>query len=165
MTATIVANASIGQCIPTTAALIGQLTAELEGKLAGFLSIQSALTFSPPALDAQLQGAATLVAQIQAQIAAGLTVAPPGVSLSIAATAAAVAELTASLAALFALTVTLGTAGVSVISYDGEAQRYGSEMQAQVNNVAPAGNAVQAITFMATEPAVFAALGTVMLTG
>lgn len=165
MTAQIVGHVSVGQVVPTMAALIAQMTAELTGKLAGFLSIQAALTISPPALGAQLSGALSLVSQIQGQLAAGLTVAPPGVNLSIAATASAVAELNASLAALLALTVSLGTAGVYVITDTGPAGSFGSDMQAQVSTIAPAGNVVQAVTFLATEPAVFAALGKVLLTG
>lgn len=165
MTAELVANVSVGQCVPTMAALIAQMTAELTGKLQGFLSIQAALTISPPALGAQLDGALSLVAQIQGQLAAGLTVAPPGVNLSIAATAAAVAELSASLAALLALTVTLGTAGVSVIVHEGAASTHGPEMQAVVDDIAPPGNNVHSVTFLATAPEVWEALGVALLTG
>jgi hypothetical protein len=160
-----VARVTVGQCSPALASLVTSAIAELSGKLAGFLNIQAALTISPPSLSAQLDGALGAVATIQAQISAGLTVSPPGVNLSIAAVAGAVAELNAQLAILIALQEAMSTAGVTVIVENGEAQNFGREMQVEVSRVAPAGNAVQAITFLATEPAVFAALGAVLFTG
>ncbi len=165
MTATLVGQVSIGQVVPTTAALLAQLTSEISGKLQGLLSVQAALSVQLPSLTAQFDGLIQTAAQFQAQIAAGLTVSPPGVSLNIAATASLIAELSAQLAAVVALTVTLGTAGVYVITETGDEASYGSEMQAVVSSIAPPGNQVQAVTFLCTEPAVFAALGAVLLTG
>lgn len=165
MNAEIIANASVGQCVPTTAALVAQLTAELTGKLKGFLNISAALSIKPPALAAQVDGALQLVAQLEGMVSAGLTVAPPGVTLNIAATAGLIADLNASLALLLALTVTMGTVGVSVIVDNGPAQTFGADMQAVVSTIAPAGNVVHSVTFLATDPAVFEALGKVLLTG
>lgn len=165
MPAELVTQASVGACVPTTAALVAQLTAQLEGKLKGFLNISAALSIKPPELDAQLKGALNLVGQIQGMISAGFTVSPPGVTLNIAAVAGLIAELNASLAVLLALTVTLGTAGVYVIAHNGEEQTFGPEMQAVIDGIAPRGNNVHAVTFLATDPAVFEALGKVLLTG
>lgn len=165
MSAEIVTQASIGACVPTTAALVAQLTAELTGKLKGFLSVSAALAIKPPVLDAQVKGALSLVAQLEALVSAGFTVAPPGVTLNIAATAGLIAELNAALAALLALTLTLGTAGVYVIVHNGEEQTFGPQMQPLIDGIAPRGNNVHAVTFLATDPAVFEAMGKVLLTG
>ena len=165
MPAELIAQASVGQCVPTTAALVAQLTAELNAKLTGYLNITAALSITLPSISAQLEGTLALVAQLEAQISAGLSVSPPGVGLSIAAVAGIVAELNASLAALLALTVTLGTAGVAVIVHEGDAGTHGSEVQAIVDDVAPPGNNVHSVTFLATAPAVWEALGAVLLTG
>lgn len=165
MSAEIVGQVSVGACVPTTAALVAQLMAELQGKLQGFLNISAALSIQPPALAAQVEGAIKIVAQLEAMVSAGLTVAPPGVALNITAVAGLVAELNGRLAALLALSLALGTAGVYVMTYSGDAKTYGSQMQTLVSSIAPPGNAVQAVTFLATEPAVFAALAKVLLTG
>jgi hypothetical protein len=165
VTAELVAQVSIGQIVPTTASLLAQSLAELNSQLAGFLNIQAALTIQPPALDAQLQGCLQTAATIQAQIAAGITVSPPGVGLSVAANAAAMAELTAQITALLALQVTLGTAGVYVITHNGPSESHGPEVQQIVNDIAPHGNVVYSVTYLATAPEVFAALGEVLLTG
>lgn len=165
MPAAIIANASVGACVPTTAALVAQLSSELTGKLKGFLNISAALAIKPPALAAQVDGAIKLVAQLEAMVSAGFTASPPGVTLNIAAVAGVVAELNASLAVLLALTVAMGTAGVSVIVDEGPAESFGSDMQTQVSSIAPAGNLVHSVTFLATDPAVFEAMGKVLLTG
>jgi hypothetical protein len=75
------------------------------------------------------------------------------------------AELTAQIAVLLALQVTLGTAGVYVIVHEGDAASHGSEVQAIVSGIAPAGNNVHSVTLLCTAPAVFGALGAVILTG
>ncbi len=165
MAAEIVGQVTVGQCVPTLSGLVAQLTAELTGKLTGYLNISAALTLTPPAIAAQLEGTLALVAQLEAQLSAGLSVSPPGVGLSVAAVAGIMAELNASLALLLALTEAMAVAGISVISYTGTAGQYGSAMQGRVSDIAPPDNAVQAITFLATEPAAFAALGAVLLTG
>lgn len=163
MPAKIVANVSVGACVPAFVGTVAQLTAELKGKLQGLLSISAALAIKPPALAAQVQGAITLVGQLEAMVSAGLDVAPPGVTLNIAATASLIAGLTAQLAALLA--IPLGTAGIAVIAYDGDAQKFGADMQAKINTFAPPGNNVQAVTYLCTEPAAFEALAKVLLTG
>lgn len=165
MTAELVGGVSIGACVPTTAALVAGLTAELQGKLTGLLSVSAALSIQPPALAAQVDGALKLVAQLEAMVSAGLTVSPPGVTLNIAAVASLIGELNASLAALLALTVTLGTAGVYVLVHNGAEETFGPQMQPLVSSIAPPGNNVYAVTFLATDPAVFEALGKVLLTG
>jgi len=163
MAAEIVGRVSIGQCVPTTASLVASATAELQGKLAGALKISAALGLSPPSLVAQLSGALEAVGKLQAAVSAGFT--PPGATLSVAANAQLIAELSAQIGALLALTVTLGTAGVYVIADEGAAGSFGADMQAIVSSIAPPGNIVHSVTFLATDPAVFEALGKVLLTG
>ncbi len=165
MTAELVGQVSVGACVPTTVALITQLSVELQGKLQGFLNVSAALSIQPPALAAQVDGALQLVSQLQGMVSAGLTVAPPGVTLNVTAVAGLIADLNTRLAALLALTVTLGTAGVHVITHEGPARSHGSEVQSVINGIAPPGNNVHSVTFLATAPEVYEALGAVLLTG
>lgn len=165
MSVTTLGKVTVGQCAPAMASLVAKAITDLGGKLTGLLNIQAALTVKPPSLSAQLDGVLATAATLQAQISAGLTVSPPGVSLSLAAVASVIAELNAQLAILIALQEAMLTAGVSVLAADVSAQNFGSEMQVEVSKIAPSGNAVQAVTFLATEPAVFEALGKVLLTG
>jgi hypothetical protein len=162
-TATIVGQLSVGQCAPSTADLVAKATLEIQGKLTGALKISGALSLSPPSLSAQLAGAIEGVAKLQAAFSAGIT--PPGATLTIAANLQLIASLGAQLAALLALSEAMAVAGIAVISYTGDGGQYGSKMQEKVASFAPPGNALQAVTFLATEPAAFAALGTVLLTG
>jgi hypothetical protein len=165
MTAQLVGNVSVGQYVPTALSLNAQLLAELQGKLAAALNIQAALTIQLPGLSAQLEGALAVAASLQAMLSAGLTVTLPGVSLSIEANLAVIAELTAQISALLALQIALGTAGVYVITHEGPSETHGPEVQAIVSDIAPAGNVVYSVTMLATVPAVYAALGAVILTG
>lgn len=163
MAAKIVGQVSIGQVVPTTAALIADATADIQAKLAGALKLSLALSLSPPSISAQITGALETVVKLEAALSAGITL--PGASLSVAANVALLAELSAKLAALLALSVTLGTAGVYVITDEGDAEKFGSDMQKRVSEIAPAGNKVHAVTFLATDPATYEALGKVLLTG
>lgn len=165
MAAELVAQVSVGQCVPTAAALNLQMLAELQGKLTAALNIQAALTIQFPSISLQLEGALEAVASLQAMISAGLTVAPPGVSLSVEANLAVIAELTAQIAVLLTLQVALGTAGVYVIKHEGPSESHGAQVQAIVDGIAPPGNNVHSITMLCTAPAVFEALGAVILTG
>jgi hypothetical protein len=142
-----------------------QLLAELQGKLQAALNIQAALSIQLPSLSAQLEGALEVATRLQAMLSAGLTVSPPGVTLSIEAQLAVIAELTAKIAALLAIQVALGTAGIYLIKHEGPSETHGSEVQAIVDGIAPAGNTVHSVTMLATAPAVFEALGAVLLTG
>lgn len=165
MTAELVGSVSVGQCVPTTATLVASATTDLTSKITGLLNVQAALTIQPPSLTAQLDGILNAAASLQAAITAGVTVAPPGVALNVTAVASALAELQASLAALASLSIALGTAGVYCITHEGESQTHGSEVQAIVNGIAPPGNSVYSVTFLATAPEVYAAMGAALLTG
>lgn len=165
MAAEIIGQVSIGQCIPTTASLVAKALVDVNAKIAGILSLQASLTISPPSLDLQLTAALDLVAALQAQIALGIKLKLPAIQVDLTVALSLLADLNASLAVLLALSVTLGTAGVFVIKDEGDSQRFGSDMQTVVSGIAPPGNVVHSITLLATDPAVFEALGKVLLTG
>jgi len=165
VTAELVGQVSVGQCVPTTASLVATSVAELSAKIAGALALQAQITLTPPTLATQITSVAALLASLEAQLAISISLGLPEVSVDLTVMLAVLAELQASLAALAALTVTLGTAGVYVIVHNGDAATHGSEVQAIVDGIAPPGNNVHSVTYLATAPAVFEALGAVLLTG
>jgi hypothetical protein len=165
VTAAIVGQVSIGQCVPTTASLVASTTADLIAKITGMLQAQIQVGLQPPTFAAQLTVVETLLAALQAQLALSISIGLPVPVVDLTVMAAAIADLQAQLSALAAFTLVLGTAGVYVITQNGDARRFGSDMQTEISKIAPSGNTVQAVTFLATEPAVFAALSKVLLTG
>lgn len=165
MTAALVGNVSIGQCIPTSAALIFEALAKVEADLSGALALQADISITPPTLAVSLTAALDLVVQLRAQIALGISLGLPEITVDLSAMLAVIADLNAQVALLLALSITLGTAGVYVFTHNGAEQTYGAEMQAQISAIAPPGNNVHSVTFLATDPAVFEALGKVLLTG
>lgn len=165
MTAAIVGQVSIGQCVPTTASLVASATTDLTAKIAGIVQLQAQIAISPPTIATQISALTSAIAQLEAALALSISLGLPEVSVDLTVMTGVLAELTASLAALAALTITLGTAGVYVLTHEGDAPTFGPEMQQQINGIAPPGNNVHAVTFLATDPAVFEALGKVLLTG
>jgi hypothetical protein len=165
MTAQIAGQITVGQCSPNFASLVAQAMAELNAKLAGALQLQASITITPPTMAASLQTAVALVAALEAQIALSISLGLPEVSVDLTVMLSVVAEINASLAVLIGLSELMAVAGVAVITHTGTAGSHGSEVQACVNSIAPPDNAVQSVTFLATEPAVFAALGAVLFTG
>ena len=167
MTAQLVANASVGQCVPTTASLVATGATELAAKLAGVTEATLRMSVTPPSLAAQVTAFSNIIASLEAQIALAATLGGslPSIQVDVTAMLAVIADLQASLSALLALQVTLGTAGVYVITHEGASETHGSEMQEIVSDIAPAGNNVHSVTLLCTSPAVFEALGAVILTG
>lgn len=165
MTAALVGNVSIGQVVPTTASLIAAAVADLTARLAGIAQISATISITPPTLALTLVALAEATLAIEAQIAVTAALGLPEVSIDLTAMLAIAADLNAQLALLIGLSLTLGTAGIFAFTHNGDATTYGAEMQAQVSAVAPAGNNVHSVTFLATDPAVFEALGKLLLTG
>ncbi len=165
MPAQIAGQLTVGQCSPNFASLVAQALAELNAKLAGALALQASITVTPPTMAASLQAAVALVAALEAQIALSISLGLPEVSVDLTVMLSVVAELNASIAVLIGLAQVMAVAGVAAVTYTGQAQNYGREMQVEISKIAPTGNAVQAVTFLATEPAVFAALGAILFTG
>jgi hypothetical protein len=161
MTASIVGRVSIGQVVPTTATLITSALADAQARLTGAIAAQAHIGITPPSIVTSIAAAAELLAQLTASAALGV----PGVEVDFTAMVAVIAQLQLQVSALIALNSVLGTAGIYVITHTGEVRAHGSEMQAKVSEIAPPTNAVQSVTFLATEPAVFAALSKVLLTG
>lgn len=139
--------------------------ADIAAELTGIAEIQAGVSVSPPTLSGQIEAAAQLVAALEAQLALSLSLGLPTVTVDLTVMLAAQAQLQAQLAVLLELLDAMATAGVAVIVQSGDADNWGPEMQERVSQIAPSGNAVQSVTFLATEPAVFAALGKVLLTG
>jgi len=165
MTAELVGQVSIGQVVPTTASLVATAATDIGAKLAGALETQVAVTLTPPSLTGSITAATNLLASLEAQLAMQIALGLPEVSVDFTVMLSVIAELQASLSALLALQVTLGTAGVYVLTHSGAAGTHGSEVQAIVDGIAPAGNVVQSVTYLATAPEVFVAMGAVLLTG
>lgn len=124
---------SVGQIVPLAltakANLDGALSVtlpEIQAKLDGALLAKVRLTASPPSLAASLSTAQSLVANLQAAIAAGL----PNASLSITGLLAIIAELEATLGSMQARAafsasfgVALGGAGVHLYRFEGAANQ------------------------------------------
>jgi hypothetical protein len=114
---------------------------------------------SPPTLAAKIEAAAALLASLQASV--GL----PEVNVSVAVMADVIFSLQAQLSVLLALQNAMLTAGVYVFTHHGLTPTYGPEMQTKIAAIAPGQNMLHSVTFLATDPAVFEALGKVLLTG
>jgi len=76
MTATLVGQVSIGQCVPTTASLVGASLTQLQAQLVGAIAAQAHIAITPPTLATSLTAALALVESLKASIALGL----PGVN-------------------------------------------------------------------------------------
>jgi len=163
--AEIVGQLSVGQCVPAFNSLVVKTAADIQAKLVGCASVSAKIAITPPTLEAKLTAATNLVAAIEAQIAASAGLGLPAVQVDLSVMLAVKVELQAQLEVLLALLDAMATAGIAVISYTGDAPNHGAKVQEKVNAIAGPGNALQSVTFLATEPAAFAALGKVLLTG
>lgn len=155
----------MGQCVPALAGFVAAAQADVTAELSGIAAINAGIAISPPSIAGQITAVTQLLAALQAQLALSVTLGLPTVTVSLDVMLAAQLELEARLQALLALLDAMSKTGIAALSYVGDAQSYGLQMQTRVSSIAPSGNAVQAITFLATEPAAFAALGAVLLTG
>jgi hypothetical protein len=161
VTAALVGQVSVGQAVPALASIVGQAVGELSAKVAGAVALQLSVAFSPPTLAARIDAATKLLASLQATVEIG----GPVVNVSANVMASVILSLEAQLAVLVQLQNILLTAGVYVFTHHGLAPTFGGEMQAKISAIAPPQNAVHSVTFLATDPAVFDALGKVLLTG
>jgi hypothetical protein len=159
MTASLVAKVSVGQTSPALGSLIGQAVGSLSAQVAGAVALQASVTLSPPTLAARIEAAANLLASLQASIDL------PTVNVSVGIMGEVIVSLQAQLSLLLQLQNIMLTAGVYVFTHHGLAPTFGGEMQAKINPIAPPQNMVHSVTFLATDPAVFEALGAILLTG
>jgi hypothetical protein len=163
--ATVVGQVSVGQCVPAMSSIVAKAAADISSKLVGTAAVSAAVSITAPTLAAKLTAATNLVAAIEAEIALSAGLGLPEVKVDLSVMLAVEAQLKAQLDVLLALIDAMATAGVAVISYTGDASQFGTRMQEKVKAFAPGTNAMQAVTFLATEPAVFAALAKVLLVG
>jgi hypothetical protein len=159
MTASLVAKVSVGQTSPALGSLIGQAVGSLSAQVAGAVALQASVTLSPPTLAARIEAAANLLASLQASIDL------PTVNVSVGIMGEVIVSLQAQLSLLLQLQNIMLTAGVYVFTHHGLAPTFGGEMQAKISPIAPPQNMVHSVTFLATDPAVFEALGAILLTG
>ena len=148
---------SVGTCLPTTLGAFGAVEGNLNAQLAAAGNLRFALDLGPPSI--------AVAAEASAQIAASVTA--PYFGLSISANLDAIAAIQAQLAALAGIVASLGTAGIFLYAYSGTADSFGTALQAHVGPGLPGGaptDHIDALALVASTPAAWAALATVMKT-
>lgn len=157
MGASYVGSLTLGSAFPTSLQAVGLALAEVQGKLAGILGVQAALTIQPPTLSAALTASAKVTAELSAAISLGL----PGASLQLSAIAGIIAQIQASLALLLAIQATLGES-VHMYVYTGTAGPMGQSF-ATVLGAGPPGTfpttTMAAVLVAANTPSARVALG------
>lgn len=102
MSAKLIRTATLGEALPAVASLEAAAKGDIAAKLAGAIAAQARITANPPTLAANLQVAQQIVASLQAAVAVGL----PTADFQLAALATLIADLQAQLAALLNLRLT-----------------------------------------------------------
>lgn len=174
MTATYLGSLTVGGTMPGAAAVGVAGAASINLVMPDLLAqIESLTSWSPTpiSLDVQLQTLANMTAGINAQIALGVP--PPSIlgqieaiNALIASLQLQVAELDAQLAIITSFQAALEAAGVHLVAYDGPAGSFGVEVQGELNTapgLAPS-DACNAIAFLTTSPATWAALASILKT-
>ncbi len=147
MAATYVAGGSIGSLLPLSLQGVAALDAslalmlpELIAKLAGVLKAQLSLSISPPSLAGSLTVALNAVINLQ------IAISGPSIALDFSAIAALMAEIQAALGALslslalsVSLKLSLGHAGLHLITLEGEVGDWGNELQSILGSGLPGG--------------------------
>lgn len=175
---TLVANGSVGDCLPAGFAanltLIAELNAQIAIELAAMVSLNARLE---GALSASLTLPAVMLdASIAAQLAATVTMPSFALNISgivldiqaeIAVHAAALAELQAKLAAALTISLSFGSAGLRLYRYTGPLSQMGGEL-ASYTAATPGDGGMQqsaevtGIFFVTDIPAVATVLGLVL---
>jgi hypothetical protein len=157
MTTTVIGSFSIGQILPTTLTAFGSVEADLNAQLAVDGGLAVSLTATLPDAD--------IAAEASAAFAASFT--EPDLSASISANFDAIADIQFQLSLLAGIALALGTAGVVLVASDTTLNAMGSELTSAVASgipgAAPTDN-VKAISLIATTPAAWAALATLVKT-
>lgn len=160
MTVTVIGEVSIGAAVPGVQAALATSLADIEARLAACAAFQP----TEPDLQASLQLATDMVANLTFAISVGIT--PPGIDAQIAIIAALVAALELQLQILFDLKG-LFAAAVHMYRYDGPTGSFGTDMQAELSGGLPGGSGSDtafALTLIATAPASITALQSVFKT-
>jgi hypothetical protein len=152
---------TVGGCIPTSVAAFGAVEGNINAELAVAGSATIALDLGPPSV----AFAAAIGADFADAMSASVT--EPYFGLQVDANLALIAELNAQLAAIAGIIAALGTAGVFLYKYNGTADSFGTELQAVVGSGIPGGSPtdhIDALVLIASTPAAWAAIQTVMKT-
>lgn len=162
---TYLGEVSLSAAVPLLATFKSALAAttsyalpELQAQLTGLGNVLVAITVAPPALGATITAAIATVAQLQ------LAIGGPTVTLQIGAITAKLALLVAQLGTLTAAAaLDIPSGSVHAYVYSGALMSFGAELQAEVDLTIGGGTA-QALVFVATSPADWAACGEVFIT-
>lgn len=152
---------TVGACVPTTVAAFASVEGNLTAQLVAAGSLSLALNVGPPSIETAAQIGATATLQAAASVTG------PYFGLAIDANLLAIAAIEAQLAALAGILVALGKAGVFLYQYNGTTDTLGSSLQTSLASGLPGGapgDHVDALCLIASTPAAWAAMQTVMKT-
>jgi hypothetical protein len=158
MTLSVLGRLSVGGILPEEASLLAGILPDLQGRLAGALGLSGSVEVELPTLQAKLDAAGTIIAEVQAEIA----LSGPAAKVSFQAMADIIAELRAEIALILELQLALGGAGIYVFSYDGTAADLSAELGAQTDGGLPdcgPDDHVNALILATSVPAAWVALG------
>ena len=157
MTTAVIGSFSVGAILPTTLAAFGSVEADLNAQLAISGGLAVSLTATLPSIEVAAE----------ATMAFAASFAEPDLSANISANFDAIAGVQAQLGLLAGIALALGTAGVVIVASDTLLGLMGGELTAAVSGgipgAAPSDN-VKAISLIATTPAAWAALATLVKT-
>lgn len=161
-TVTDLGSTTVGGCIPTTVSAFASVEGNLTSQLVAAGGLSTALDVGPPSVATATQIGATATLQAMASVTG------PYFGLAIDANLGTIAAIKAQLAALGGIIAALGQAGVFLYQYNGTADSLGSTLQTVLASGLPGGagtDHVDALCLIASTPAAWAAMQTVMKTG
>ncbi len=154
---------SIGALLPQVVTLFAGVLAQLNGKLAGALSIDGLLKLNIPSLQLRANALARIAAQISAQAA---LVPPPSITFKGVANANLISLLEGQISLIGEIEVALATAGIYAWAWDGPTGQLGPVVTGAINSI-PGGTAYDhsnALILATAIPACWEAMGKVFLT-
>ena len=157
MTITHIGEFTVGGLMPGVVTAYGAVEGNLLQQLAAKGALKLSLTAGPPSVAA--------AAQIGANVAASVT--SPTFGAALTADLVAIAAINAQLAALAGIIASLGALGVELYAYTGTAAGFGAAVAGETSSGIPGGSGsdiVNALVLATRFPAVWAALGNLMVT-
>jgi hypothetical protein len=134
---TYVGELAIGPCIPTSVSAVAALAANLAVNIASLLELQVGLGAFPPSISASLTALVELTTSLNLAISFSL----PYVDAQVTAIAQAIASLTADLVPCLALQLTLnGGAGIFAFGFNGTGAAFGSSITNELSASWPDGS-------------------------
>lgn len=134
-------TASIAVAVPAADVAAFMAAADANAQLTALLDFSPQVNLS---YAAQLDLLASMVANVEAAIAAGLT--PPGLSAQVSAAAALSATLSANLAIIAAIQTALATGDLRLLAYSGPQDDFGSELSTELGASTTSCNALVLLT-------------------